>query len=364
MKKSPRFSCAAIVLASILIFGCLGDNPESTDFEVFAPENPAMAVDRLFGINISESAKGFADDFKVARQAGIQVVELNIPWDYLESNQGSYSDPDGLLPATDFYGANNIQVAFSIAVVDTVADRRPAYLRGNAFNDAEVVEAFKNLLNWFMGQVPATVTVPGISIGNEIDLFLDATTWPAYTQFFQQIADYIRVQWPGIKVGVKTTVMQGVFGDGLSRIQEINRFSDVVMLTYYPQNDQFQVLEPGIVHDHLQLIEAAFLWQDIWLMEVGYPSGSSHCNSSEIQQALFFHQFFTAWDDRRSYIRLAIIDWLNDQGPGKIEEWQTYYGSSDPGFVEYLSTLGLRDHNGTDKYAWLQIIAETSVRGW
>jgi hypothetical protein len=364
MQTRHRRYVLLLITAIAFLTGCPGEDSGNGGFQVFAPEKPAPAVNRTFGINISESDQGFASDFGTARQAGIQVVELNIPWDYLEPTAGNYQDPAGLLPATAFYGANNIQVAFSIAVIDTVADRRPGEFKSSAYDSTEVITAFKALLDWFMGQVPADVTIPGISIGNEVDLFLDDSNWTAYTEFFRQISEYIDTTWPGIKVGVKTTVMHGVLGDGLTRLKNINQYSDVVMLTYYPQNDRFQVLEPTIVHTHLQQIEEAFKWQDIWLMEVGYQSGQDYGNSSEARQAEFYHEFFKAWDDRRSYVRLAVINWLNDQAPEQVAEWETYYGSSDPGFVEYLSTLGLRHHDGTNKYAWLQILAETGARGW
>jgi hypothetical protein len=41
-----------------------------------------------------------------------------------------------------------------------------------------------------------------------------------------------------------------------------------------------------------------------------------------------------------------------------------YYGSSDPAFIEFLSTLGLRNYNNTDNPAWLQLLEETQIRGW
>ena len=73
---------------------------------------------------------------------------------------------------------------------------------------------------------------------------------------------------------------------------------------------------------------------------------------------------FSAWDDHRDVITLVLVDWLHDVTGEQVAEWTEYYGLSDPGFVEFLSTLGLRNYNHTDKYAWQQVLAETEARGW
>ena len=72
---------------------------------------------------------------------------------------------------------------------------------------------------------------------------------------------------------------------------------------------------------------------------------------------------FKCWDDHREQSKFMLINWLHDQSPATIEEWKDYYGD-DSGLVEYLSTLGLRNYDGTDKAAWKQVKEEANSRNW
>jgi hypothetical protein len=58
-----------------------------------------------------------------------------------------------------------------------------------------------------------------------------------------------------------------------------------------------------------------------------------------------------------------VVNWLYDQSPATIEEWKDYYGDT-PALVEYLSTLGICNYNGTEKPAFQQIKTETKARNW
>jgi hypothetical protein len=221
------------------------------------------------------------------------------------------------------------------------------------------------MIDWFLDNVPDNVTVPSLAVGNKVDILLDGDdAWDDYTAFFQQAVAHLHANHAGIKIGVKTTVMHGLLQGDLSRIQQINQHSDAVMLTYYPQDAGFGVLEPAAVHDHFAGFATDFAGRDIWIMELGYQSGSLHCNSSQEKQARFYREMFRAWDAHRDAIQVVIAEWLHDQAPQMIAEWEIYYGSSDPAFVEYLSTLGLRNHDHTDKLAWPAVLDELQLRGW
>jgi hypothetical protein len=331
---------------------------------VVAPQDPQPRGNRLLGINVSESDRGFGPSFQVARQAGIQLVELNIPWNAIEPAERQYQDPWGVLAAIPFYGQNNVQVLFSLAVINTVESTAPEYLKGRAWDSPEMIGAFNSMIDWFLAKVPDNVTVPGLAIGNEIDLFLSSEQWDRYARFFQATAEHVREKHPDLPVGVKTTVMAGALGRWADQVQAINRHTDVVMLNYYPQGAGFRVLAPDVVGEHFDKIARLFEGRTIWFTEVGYQSGSAYCGSSETKQARFYHHLFTAWDRHRDQIGLVLVNWLHDQSPEKIAEFTQYYGSSAPAFVEFLSTLGLRHYNHTDKAAWPQVVAEAKVRGW
>lgn len=356
------------LLAMILLVGCSSEDttspPVEHPFEPVAPVNPQDKGDRLFGIAVSESSEGFASSFAVAQEAGIQVAELPLMWDEIETAEGVYQDPNGYLAATAFYGANNVQVVLSFAVINTVTSTVPSYLSGLDWDAPEMIAAFNNLSDWVMDQIPGGVEVVGISIGNEVNYVLQGDAWTQYTTFYEATGDHFRTENPGIPVGVKTTVYGGVFGLTENAIKALNQHSDVIMLNYYQQDSAFYVLAPLTVHNNFTQLGNDFPGRDIWLTEVGFQSGSEHCGSSEAMQAAFFHELFTAWDLRRYQYKYLMVNWLHDQSSATIAEWQTYYGSSAPAFVEYLSTLGLRHHDGSDKDAWLQLLAETGARNW
>ena len=350
----------------ILLLSC-GDStgPEVEGYTVIPPENPQPRGARVFGINPSESSEGFQASFDEATKAGIQVAEINLAWEDIETSQGVYQDPNGILSAITFYGYNDIEVLLTISVINTVKSTVPEYLQSNQFSDQEVITAFNEMNDWVFQQIHSSVEIAGFSIGNEIDIYLNGqAAWQDYSQFYQATSNHAKQQRPDIPIGVKCTVTGGLLSGELSEIQAINSYSDVIMLNYYPNGYMFTVLDPTIVHTHFDFITESFPNDDIWMTELGYQSGSEHCGSSETKQAQFYHEMFTAWDNHSSEISLVLVDWLHDATEEKLAEWTEYYGLSDPAFVEFLATLGLRNYDHTDKYAWLQILAETEARGW
>jgi hypothetical protein len=359
-----------ILMMSILLIGCTLDNATGDSrerherYEIIEPESALPRGDRVFGVNISESQEGFMPSFKKAQEAGIGIVEINLPWTYFETEEGVYADPENILTDITLYADHHIQVSFSLALINTVAWEVPGYLDGVAPNSSEFIEAFENVIDFIFTTIPDEVDVPVISIGNEVDLVLDGVEeWQRYTEFYESAVDYLHTQYPEIRVGVKTTVIGGLFGEDRDEIQMINHYSDIVLLNYYPQDEAFRVQTPTAVYDDFGQIVSDFLNEEIWITEVGYQSGSTYCHSSERKQAQFFHHLFAAWDQYNDHIKAIQIDWLHDQAPHTIQAWKRYYGS-DPALVEFLSTLGLRNYNGTDKPAWLQVKREAHARGW
>jgi len=49
---------------------------------------------------------------------------------------------------------------------------------------------------------------------------------------------------------------------------------------------------------------------------------------------------------------------------GALDTFEQCYGLSDPGFLEYLATLGLKSHEGQAKPAWTALVSEAAARGW
>lgn len=358
----------AIVIGLLLASGCSSESttPEIPDrpYEPVAPVNPQPKAGRLLGITVSESSNGFLADFDVAKQAGIEVAELSLSWDQVEVSDGVYEDPNGVLEAMAFYPPNGISLLLTFAVINTVGNTIPNHLAGYDWNSPELIAAFNNMTSWVFAQLPADLAVVGVAVGNEVNFVLVDDAWTQYEEFFQAAASHLHTIDAELKVGVKTTVIGGLFGTDGNAIKSLNQYTDVVMLNYYLQDHQFQVLPPFTVHNDFANINADFQFREIWMTEVGYQSGSEYCLSSEDLQAAFYHELFNAWDTRKDFMRLLLVDWLHDASEEQLDQWTDYYGSDDPAFREYLGTLGLRTHDGQDKNAWVQLKVEAASRGW
>ncbi len=98
----------------------------------------------------------------------------------------------------------------------------------------------------------------------------------------------------------------------------------------------------------------------------GRLSSSEVNESSEADQTAFIREIFAAWDAYADQIQLISFTWLNDLPRASVQELEAYYGLKNPGFAEFLRTLGLRKYAGasTDKPAWSALAAEAEVRGW
>ena len=361
-----RFVILCSLVALLLVFTrCQeeGTTPKNTGYTLQIPDNPVPKGDRLLAVGPTESSRGFDESFAEVRKVGTQFVELNLAWQDFEPTPGTYQDFDNILSAISVFGTADIQVAFSLASINTVKRTEPAYLADKAFDDPAYIRAFTNLVDYIMTNKAENVTVAYISIGNEVDIYLDGDDWAAYYTFVAQSAAHIRQHYPGVPVGTKVTVMDGLLGSKQAQVVDLIELTDVAMLNYYPQNASFEVLEPSIMDTHLEQI-TQLVQKPIYFTELGYQSGSRYAGSSEAQQAAFYHQFFRQWDSYREQIKLVNVVWLHDVSPEQVSEWQVYYGVGSPAFAEYLGTLGVRHHDHTDKPAWQQILTDAHARGW
>ena len=135
------------------------------------------------------------------------------------------------------------------------------------------------------------------------------------------------------------------------------------MLNYYPQDKQFQVLDLEEVESQLDRV-LELVDGDIYLTEIGYQSGEEFCNSSEEKQAQFYHWVFQFWDENIDKVQFMQINWMHDISAETLNFYAGYYGSNAAPFLEYLGTLGLKNHDESPKLAWRQILEDTRARGW
>jgi len=326
---------------------------------------PLPRGDRLLGIDVTQAAgEDFDQAFRVARSAGLQFTSLSVAWDDLEPRPGEYAaDPNWLAIANSYYAAEDVPLALTISPIDTNRVRLPEDLRGKDLNDPEVVARFERLLDYVFTQV-VEVDLAVLAIGNEVDATLggDVEAWEEYTDFFNAAAAHARTARPGLGVGVKVT-MSGLTGETFSVAKGLNEQADIVLVTYYPLRSDFGVREPSVVPDDFASLAYSYPSRPIGFLEVGYPS-SDRLGSSEALQAEFVRSVFEAWDEHADQIELLNFTWLTDAPEASVDEWSDYYGLHDDRFAAYLSSLGLRQNDGTAKMALEVLAAETRARGW
>lgn len=320
--------------------------------------------DRLLSIAVNEgSDNDYARAMAAAKRTGLDMVSLPIPWDSVEVGRGRYAlDPNYLAIANAYFPTVGLKVALEVNPIDTNHPRLPLHLRGHAFDNPAVVEGYQRLLDYVFGQIP-DLDLVSLTIGNEVDgLLHDKGAREAYIRFLRQVIPHAKSKRPGLIVGVKA-MFHGLTGRHKAWLQRLNGVTDVVMATYYPLREDFTVAPPETVSDDLAKLVEAFPGRTLHLAEIGCPSGP-RVMSSEATQAAFVRQAFQAWDTHSDQIKLMNFTWLHDQPDSSIQHFEEYYGSSDPRFIEFLATLGLRTRGGKDKAAFRELVRQAKARGW
>ena len=322
-------------------------------------------TERLLSISITESSnKDYGYAFTLAKDAGMQVTGFSLKWDELEPTPYKYaSDPNWFQVINDFFPTQAIAVSLMIGPIDTNNLRLPPDLADKSFDDPQVIERFKRLLDYVFSEIPQ-LGLSSLSIGNEIDGYLGTNKqlWKEYTYFFQEVSSYARTKRPNLVIGSKIGFW-GLTGNSRELSADIIRASDVVMVTYYPLNNDFSVKNPEVVHEDFATLVELYTNKPIYILEAGYPS-SPLLNSSESKQAQFVQEIFKAWDTQSEHIKVLDFLWLHDIPPAVVEELGGYYRLRDEKFLAYLATLGLRTHEGQDKEAFKVLKLEAEMRGW
>ncbi|MBZ0166359.1 MAG: hypothetical protein K8I00_06085 [Candidatus Omnitrophica bacterium] len=327
-------------------------------------QTPLARANRILAIAVNETENITYDQaLESVSATGLTAVSLPYSWEDLERRPGVYApEPNFLAIANVYYVGTGLRLSLGVNPIDTNKIRLPSDLKGKAWDDPLVIDRYKRLLDYVFLQI-TSLELTSLTIGNEIDASLSTPEdWAAYTRFFKEVADYARSFWPGLAVGTKG-MMSGMTGPSRQEFQRINRYADVVMVTYYPLKEDFTV-QP-LAHLQTEFAKLVELYPDkpIYVMEIGCPSGEG-LGSSERQQADFISAVFTMWDRYADHVQYVEFTWLHDQPEDQRDVWSQYYGIQDPHFREFLGTLGLRDNTGRNKAGFARLLTETQARGW
>jgi hypothetical protein len=283
---------------------------------------------------------------------GAEATTLTLMWDEMEVG-GVYAPADDWPTIANIvYPANGLKIGLMIAVVDTVADRRPADLRDLPYDDPLVIARFTAFLTEVLARMP-DVDLVSIGIGNEVDGVLRGQDWGEYARFFTAAQDAALRLRPDVPVGMTMTA-GGVFGPEAEHVRELAGLGSVWMVNFYPLLAGFEIADPAEVADELDGLLQAAGDKPVYLTEVGYPSGG--CGASEAGQLAFTQNVLAYAQTHADRMPLVNLVWLHDLSDAEVDQYVGYYGVSGDCFARYLATLGLRTQDGEDKpvFGWLR----------
>lgn len=334
-------------------------------FKGVAQINP---LNNKISMDISTSAQNnsvFTYDscYKVGQTLGMSQVGLFQTWAAIETSPMNYN-----LTVFDianlYYPAAGMPIDLTITPINTNVLETPSDLTSTAFSSTVMISRFNRLLDSVKAHIP-NVTLTSLVIGSEHDVYFGSNTtlWNNYTVFYNSVMAHAKILWPGLKVSTELT-FNGIT-TYTSQAQTLNLNSDYIGVSYYPLNTNFTVKSPTVIPGDFASLVALYPSTKICFYQYGYPS-SATCNSSDALQAQFITQTFQTWDNYAGNVRMIDFTWLHDLDPAYVNTLSTYYGISNPAFLEYLRTIGFRNWNGngSDKPALNELRCQAKLRGY
>lgn len=325
------------------------------------PANNIIAID----VNLPQnSAYTYDSAFIESKNIGMREIGLSLPWTSIETSPGIF-DFTNFDIANIYYPAYNVPVDLTIAPINTNVKSVPSDLISTNFDNAVMVTRFKKLLDSVFKHIP-NLQLSSLVIGSEVDIYLgtNATLWTQYSSFYSQVTAYAKTLRPSLKVTCEAS-LGGLTATSAGYLQTLNSNSDYIGVSYYPLNNDFTVKPFSALTADFAALVSAYPSKPIYFYQYGYPSASI-CNSSLNLQAQFITQTFTLWDTYSSNIKMIDFTWMHDYSPAAVSYYSTYYGITDPVFLGYLGSLGLRTYSGkgTNKPAFDELICQANQRGY
>ncbi|MBV6634027.1 MAG: hypothetical protein KI792_13455 [Alphaproteobacteria bacterium] len=356
-----RLGLACLTMALCLIFVTMAASQTHAQ-----TEPPVHRGDRLLGLAIIETkTQSYGNAMDASIEAGSDYIELVVGWDDVETAPGAHNPrPDFAQLANGTFPAYGLKVALSFLTFDTVSDRRPAWHQNASWDDPEVIEAAWRALNRTIIRLRDAELI-SVSLGNEVDVLL--TTQPAqqaaYLVFIRALKVRMAAAYPTLPVGVKVTAAGALALEEPVIARQVTEGMDLAMITYYPLDAEMKTQPIDVAVTVLDRLVGTFPDQPIHLAEIGYPSDPA-CGDGPEGQADFVYQVFQRWDRYADRIKAMNWVWQTDIGPDEAANLAGAYGSDAPCFVGFLGSLGLRNHDLSEKSAWPVFRAVAFERGF
>lgn len=354
-----------------------GGDPHQEQGEVVTPKGSRQLG---FDILSTTPSASFENNVESVKEAGGSYMILGLGWSEIESTTpgdcdlpGTYVDPGGALAAfNSLLPGVGLKLSLSILPISTNINLMPSNLKMKTLDDPLVVCRFQKMLSFVFSKIP-NVQLISMQFGNEIDAYSDSNQVPFWGQFwgfFVQASNTAKA----LRSGVKTSVVSSLYGaTGRSSnsiaqggLSELYKSADMVVVTYYPINDDFTAKNPSVIESEIGALVDRYPNKEIYFNEIGFPSGSSFNSSSEELQKEFVQQVFKTWDKYSEKIPNISFLRMSDLSLAAAQETAALYGlAGNNGFIEFLQTLGLKNtYSGQVKKAYSEILIETKKRQW
>ncbi len=325
------------------------------------PSQNKISVD--VSTNPQNASFDYDSCFTIGKQLGMTQTGIFQTWQSIETSP-MYYNFTVLNIANLYYPAYGMAIDLTIAPIATNVLEVPTDLATTSFSSTIMINRFKKLLDSVKVHIPS-VTLSSLIIGSESDVYFGTNTskWADFTIFYNATSAYAKILWPGLKVSTELT-FDGLINQN-SAAQTLNTNSDYIGVSYYPLNIDFTMKPVTAIPTDFAALVALYPVKQLCFYQYGYAS-STLCNSSLLQQKQFISQSFTSWDMYATHIKMIDFTWLHDLSPSQVSYYSAYYGISNPIFLEYLRTIGMRDwaNRGTDKPALQELRCQAKVRGY
>lgn len=314
---------------------------------------------------------GYDHAFRLAQSAGMETPgEITFYWDEVE-HRSLFGNISYRMPFLDtikrYIHEFDMRPVVTISPIETLQSRMPRDLRSLPFDHPKVKARFGNLIRWVHSQT-RDMRPWAVVIGNEFDLYLnqDRDKWREFEGLYLEAIKVIRTLpgWKKVPVALEAT-LPGLTRANSRMLQQLNRHSDIIGVSYYPiTNDSVEPLS-AIARD-LDRLESLYPDKRFDFYQYGYPS-SEHLGSSEERQRQFIELSFREWDERMDKIRILTFTWLYDLDIHQLVDnaRRTTGAAPDKVFTEFLGTLGLlRRKAGDEKPAFAELKKQAEARGW
>lgn len=288
--------------------------------------------------------------------AGARAAVVALPWDAVAKDQ----NPE-LVKKMAFYAQHGKRVALDLAVVDRLADHRPASIGGAAWESAEAIAAMQTAIDALFAASGDEVAF--LTIGRDVDVYLAAhpRERSGFITFAKQACTYAKQHADapkGLQVGVAFTTAAL---KGESTFAVLMDVEDVVALSFFPGMGQMDPnADLGVATAIGQMADVGAS-KPVLLLSAGVGTDPLGGGNEDAQKKLFATLFTGIAAHRKSFALVNVVE-LHDAPHDQCTAWAKAQGEAPDGaFAAYACSLGLWKIDGTPKPAWQAVLAGSAA---